>query len=411
MKFRLLYITLLLIIYLLPHTNLKANKDYIILSDSAQISLLTNSPWDKEVYAIFGHTVIRVYDRPNRIDYAFNYGTFDFNSPNFMWRFITGETDYKLAIYDMYLYLAEYKYRGVEVKEQILNLTQKEKQNIWEALLTNAKPENEVYRYNFLYDNCATRPRDVIEANIDGIINYTPSNKDQTYRDLIHECVNSKPWLRFGIDLVIGSDADKIITDRQKDFLPKYLKDAYTNATIKNTNESERVLVKENNLLLEANYIISNEKPTDTPLIFGYILLFLIIIISYFTYIKNRFIIAKVFDTLLFITAGIFGSIIFFLMFFSEHPCVNPNWNIVWLHPLHLIVGCLFFVKPLVKYIYYYHFINFVTLLLFLLAWVLIPQQLEAAFIPYILTIGIRSGINVLTVKKMQRQRSFLSAK
>ena len=403
MKSRFLYIILLIILSLLYSINLRADKNYIILSDSAQISLLTNSPWDKEVYAMFGHTVIRVNDPHNKIDYAFNYGTFDFNSPNFMGRFVTGETDYKLAIYDMYLYLAEYKFREVEVKEQVLNLTQDEKQNIWEALLINAKPENETYRYNFLYDNCATRPRDIIEENINGKINYTLTNKNQTYRDLIHECVNSKPWLRFGIDLVIGGDADKIITDRQKDFLPKYLNDAYTDATIKSVDGTERILVEKNNLLLKASYIVSNEKVTDTPLIVGCFLLLSAIIISYFIYKKNKLIVGKIFDTLLFIIAGIFGCIIFFLMFFSEHPCVSPNWNIVWLHPLHLIMGCLFFVKPLAKYIYYYHFINFVALLIFLLAWVLIPQQLEAAFIPYILTIGVRSGINVLTVKKMRK--------
>lgn len=406
-----LYIIIISLVSFLPLTSLNADNNFLLLSDSAQISLLTNSPWDKEVYAMFGHTVIRVNDPSNKIDLAFNYGTFDFNSPNFLWRFVTGETDYKLAIYDMFLYLREYNYRGVEVREQVLNLNQNEKQKIWEALLINAKPENETYRYNFLYNNCATRPRDIIEQNIDGTINYTPTNKSQTYRNLIHECVKSKPWLRFGIDLVIGSDADKIITDRQKDFLPQYLNNAYHGATIEGKDNETRSLVKSERILLNKNNVNFEEHSTNSPLIIGYILLLITMAISYYFYKKNKIILGKIFSTLIFITAGLFGSIIFFLMFFSEHPCVYPNWNLVWLHPLHLIIGSLFFVKPLTKYIYYYHFINFVALLLFLLAWVLIPQQLESAFIPYILIIGVCSGMNVLAVRRMGEQNSFLFAK
>jgi hypothetical protein len=115
----------------------------------------------------------------------------------------------------------------------------------------------------------------------------------------------------------------------------------------------------------------------------------------------------KAFDTLLFLVAGIAGSIIFFLMFFSIHPCTCPNWNIVWLNPLQLIASMLFFVKPLSKCIYYYHFINFVALLAFLLAWYLIPQQLEAAFIPFILSIGLRSFMNVLQQKKLKKKADY----
>lgn len=406
-----LYIIIISLVSFFPLTSLNADNNFLLLSDSAQISLLTNSPWDKEVYAMFGHTVIRVNDPLNKMDLAFNYGTFDFNSPNFLWRFVTGETDYKLAIYDMFLYLREYDYRGVEVREQVLNLNQNEKQKIWEALLINAKPENETYRYNFLYNNCATRPRDIIEQNIDGTINYTPTNKSQTYRNLIHECVKSEPWLRFGIDLVIGGDADKIITDRQKDFLPQYLNNAYHGATIEGKDNETRSLVKSERILLNKNNVNFEEHSTNSPLIIGYILLLITMAISYYFYKKNKIILGKIFSTLIFITAGLFGSIIFFLMFFSEHPCVCPNWNLVWLHPLHLIIGSLFFVKPLTKYIYYYHFINFVALLLFLLAWVLIPQQLESAFIPYILIIEVCSGMNVLAVRRMGEQNGFLFAK
>lgn len=371
------------------------------LSDSATISLFTNTPSNDAVYALYGHTGIRVADPKNNIDCVFNYGIFSFDSSNFIFRFVRGETDYRLEAILTEYYLMDYQMRGVGITQQDISLTPEEKQKLWNALLTNLKPENKVYRYNFFYDNCATRPRDIIEANINGKISYTPTDKEQTYRDLVYECVKNEAWTRFGINLVIGADADKIITDRQKDFLPLYLQNAYHGATIK-TDSIDRPLVSNEYILLAPDLSISmtDVDNTNWPLIVGCILLATSILVSVYSYKKHRYTLAKLFDTLLFLVAGLGGVIIFFLMFFSTHPCVNPNWNIVWLNPLQLVVAFLFFVKPLAKYIYYYHFINFVALSAFLLAWCLIPQYLEVTFIPYILAIGLQSGMNVLLQKK-----------
>lgn len=368
------------------------------LSDSTKVSLLTSSPWDKEVYSIFGHTAIRVQDPINQFDIVFNYGLFSFDSPNFMFRFIKGETDYMVGAENFDRYITEYKLRGVGVTEQVFNLTPKEKQAIFDALVINSLPENRVYRYNYFYDNCSTRPRDIIENNIEGIIHYTPTNQTQTYRHLVHQSVWSQPWVRFGIDLVIGADADKEITDRQKDFLPLYLMEAYNNASIKNSDDSIRPLLSEQNDIFtspkDETFIL-----IDPPLVIGCLLLVTALIISFLSYKKNCVLLGKLFDFLLFAVAGIAGSIIFFLMFFSVHPCTAPNWNIIWLNPLQLIFAFFFLIKFFSKYVYYYHFINFVALILLLLAWFLIPQYLELAFIPYILTLCVRSGTNVLQYK------------
>lgn len=390
----------ILFIILIFHISiLHIEAQQIQLSDSSKISLLTSTPWEKEVYALYGHTAIRVQDPINQFDVVFNYGLFSFDSPNFMVRFVKGETDYMVGAENFNRYIEEYRLRNVNVIEQKLNITQKEKQNIFDALVINSLPENRIYRYNYFYDNCSTRPRDVIENNIEGTIYYTPTNKVQTYRDLVHECVDSQPWIRFGIDLVIGADADKNITDRQKDFLPLYLMESYNGATIKNIDGSVR------NLLSEQKNIISNQSRSETlisnnqPAIIGCLLLIVALIVSYLSYKKKFVVFGRIFDTLLFVIAGIVGCIIFFLMFFSEHPCTNPNWNIIWLNPLQLIFALFFLINFFSKYVYYYHFINFVALILLLLAWFLIPQYLEVAFIPYILTLCVRSGINVLQYK------------
>ena len=377
------------------------NAQQVQLSDSAKISLLTSSPWDKEVYAIFGHTAIRIQDPVNQFDVVFNYGLFSFDTPNFMLRFIKGETDYMVGAENFNRYIEEYKSRGVGVTLQTLNITQKEKQKIFDALVINSLPENRVYRYNYFYDNCSTRPRDIIENNIDGVIHYNPTNNKQTYRDLVHECVWSKPWIRFGIDLVIGAGADKEITDRQKDFLPLYLKSAYTGATLKNKDGTNKPLLTRQEIIIGSPKYLSFKLTDfiDLPLVTGCLLLIISLIISFLSYKKCIFL-GRIFDTLLFAVAGIAGCIIFFLMFFSTHPCTNPNWNIIWLNPLQLLFAFFFLIKLLSKYVYYYHFINFAALILLLLAWFLIPQYLELAFIPYILSLCIRSGVNVLQYKK-----------
>lgn len=401
MKFRYL-ITALFLISLIGFQNIKAQT--IQLSDSAKISLLTNTPWDGAVWSLFGHTALRVEDPANNLDAAFNYGLFDFDSPNFIYRFAKGETDYAVGEENAKKYLHAYQMRGIGITEQVLNLTQEEKQRIYNALLINSLPENRIYRYNYFYDNCSTRPRDIVENNIDGTILYTPTNKEQTYRDLVHECVNPEPWVRFGIDLVIGADADKVITDRQKDFLPAYLMNAYKGAKIKNEDGTERNLLISEHAISE-QFSQARLSVTNEPLIYGVILLLITLIISYFSLKGKIRIVSKLFDFILFLSAGVAGCVIFFLMYFSIHPCTNPNWNIVWLNPLQLIIAFLLLINFFSKAVYYYHFINFAVLIVFLLAWFLIPQYLEIAFIPYILALAVRSGVNIISYRRNYKKQ------
>lgn len=378
----------------------------ITLSDSAQISLLTNAPWDEAIYSIFGHTSVRVKDPVRKLDSIFDFGIFNMRKDNFILLFIKGETDYMVIASDYQYYLENRKEEGIGVVEQIFNLTQEEKQDIFDALVINTLPENRVYRYNYFYDNCSTRPRDIIEKYIKGELIYTPTDKKQTYRDLVHECSSPNPWMRFGIDLVIGADADKPITDRQKDFLPEYLMRAYEGAIVKNdTSNVDRNILVSTKTLVEPKPF--SESFPIKPLYAGLILLAITIVISFVSYKNKTFTVSRIFDTLLFLSAGLGGCIIFFLMFFSIHPCTSPNWNIIWLNPLQLIVAFLFFAKSLSKYVYYYHFINFVALLAFLLAWSLIPQQLEIAFIPFIISIAIRSLMNILQQKKSKKKADY----
>lgn len=202
------------------------------LSDSAKISLMTCAPWSGAVYALYGHTAVWVKDDSTHTDVVFNYGFFDSSQPNFIYHFVRGETDYVLGVTSFEDFISEYRRKGVSVWEQPLNLSQDEKQTLWKALYINSLPENRSYRYNFLYDNCATRPRDMVEKYVEGKIIYPKTADNQTYRNLLHECLHPYPWMEFGIDLIIGAPADRKIDERDKMFLPEYLMRAFEGAIV-----------------------------------------------------------------------------------------------------------------------------------------------------------------------------------
>lgn len=370
----------------------------IQLSDSSKISLMTVSPWTGQVYALYGHSVIKVQDDLTGVDACFNYGYFDTSQPNFLFHFVRGETDYVLGVTSYQDFIAENTFRGLEVVEQELNLTMEQKQQLWTDLYINSLPENRQYRYNFLFDNCATRPRDMVENIIGKPIIYPSSKPNQTFRDLIHECVHQFAWMEFGIDLVLGSGADRYITEREKMFLPHYLMVAFEEAKVYNEGQNNPPLVTSSVKLLEADSenLERNEWNMLKPLPVAFALLFVTLLISFFQLRYNHHKTALIYDTVLFLIAGIAGLIVTFLIFFSEHPITSPNWNLAWLHVVHLFAALLFWVKSLKKVVYYYHFINFAVLSLFLLSWWFIPQQLPLATIPFALSIWLRSGTNFI---------------
>lgn len=196
--------------------------------DGIRLSLLTCGP-GKEIYSLFGHTAIRYENRRKGIDVVFNYGLFSFQSSNFILRFTLGETDYRLGATEYKYFLSEYLLDNRDVWEQTLNLTTEEKQKLINQLEENYRPENRVYRYNFFYDNCATRPRDQVERAVNNSLRYsddmTTTDTGRSFRDIVHQYCQGHPWSQFGIDLCLGSEADRPISRHQMMFAPFYLKD------------------------------------------------------------------------------------------------------------------------------------------------------------------------------------------
>ena len=232
------------VIFLLLFSLIKGT-DAQALSPEAEISLLTSAPYEAEVFTVYGHAALRVSDPGQKIDVVFNYGMFSFDKPFFIYRFVKGETDYMLGVMPYAHYAVEYQMRGSTVTEQVLDLTPAERETIWKALVENARPENREYRYNFFFDNCSTRPAEIIEQNVEGGVDYSAWQPESlTFRDMINYCTRNKPWLTFGCDLVLGTPTDRTATPHEMLFLPGYLEEAFSKATIGEGGHA-RKLVKE----------------------------------------------------------------------------------------------------------------------------------------------------------------------
>ena len=373
-------------------------------TDSIQLSLLTCAPGE-EIYSLFGHTAIRYQNYTQNIDAVFNYGMFSFNTPNFILRFTLGETDYQLGVTSYSEFADEYNYYGRSVWQQNINLTQPEKLKLIKLLEDNYRPENRVYRYNFFFDNCATRPKDQIEKAIDGRLEYgrnmDDKNTGKSFRDIIHQYTKGHPWDRFGIDLCIGSTADRPITYRQMMFAPFYVKDFFEKAIIINPSGVGRSLVEKETKVVNPPNVVTSQQQGLTPLQSSLLLFIIVTLITIYGIRHN-----KTFwqvDLILFFVAGITGCILTFLVLFSKHPAVSPNFLLFIFHPIHLLWLPWIIKSGYKKQRSIYMMANCAVLTLFILLWSVIPQRFDLAVLPLALCLLERSASNlIITYKKVK---------
>jgi hypothetical protein len=359
------------------------------LSEEAQISLLTCAPGD-EIYSYFGHSAIRINDPKSGIDYVFNYGIFSFDTPNFIWRFSKGETDYLLAGQRMVSFMEEYHEEQRSVYEQVLNISQEEKQSLFDALLENAKKENRVYRYKHFSDNCSTRVRDQFEKCVNHQLQFdTLKDAKLTYRQLVDLCVPGNSWNGFGIKMALGIPADKVTTFSQKMFLPDFLsKDM---ATAKLMKDGVGVpFVKPVNTIFKADPIEAGFSWTSPAVVVN---LFLLIVagLTFVEYRRKKRMIAL--DFVVFFSVGLAGFMLSFLCFISVLEATGWNLNLVWALPTHLIFAFLWLVPSLRLKLGWYLKLTTGIVLLFLVTMLLLPQTFHWLVVPACLSILLRSNI------------------
>lgn len=301
-------------------------------ADSIRVSLLTCSPHD-EIYSLYGHTAIRYEDKASKTDIVVNYGMFSFKKPFFVARFVLGLTDYEMGIQDFADFCCEYQYFGSQVTQQEINLTPEEKGQLLKALqdnYTNAR----VYRYNYFYNNCTTKARDIILKSINGKIEYKNAiDKSVSFRDLIHGCNANYSWASFGNDLLLGFKADMQTTREEQQFLPDNLMRDFGQAKIVSADGSARPLVKNTEIIVKGNDYAIAGKTKITPQ-FVFITLLILMAAIVFAEIKTKKRLLWV-DITLLLASGLAGLILF-VMLFSEHPTTSTNLQILILCPLNL---------------------------------------------------------------------------
>lgn len=300
------------------------------LSETARISLITCTPGE-ELYARYGHTALRVCDPENDVDIAFNYGIFDFNTDHFYWKFIKGETWYELGATPFWWFMREYNETYRPVYEQILNLNYDQRNALWQALVTNYQPQNRKYLYNFVFDNCATRPykmlMTVLEADSDTFYSSYVGAEGMTYRAFIRHYTPAGSWADFGINLLFGRKADQPMHGEERLFLPEELMFYISGMTDAQGNP----------LVLSETVHPFEVKPVPwyATSYFGLALLF-VLLAALSLYDRKRGKRTRWVDYMLYGVYALLLVLVAFLTFFSCHPLVGFGWRLFIIPLIHL---------------------------------------------------------------------------
>jgi hypothetical protein len=352
----------------------------------AQISLLTVSPGE-ELYSTFGHSALRVYDSVSNSDIVYNYGTFNFDEPGFYTKFVRGKLIYYLSRDNFDNFIAENRQENRTTTEQILNLDCKEKNLLLIALYANMQEGNRGYKYDFLFDNCTTRLRDLIEkAGADSAVHFGKVlNKPRSFRNLIHEYLNNndKQWSKLGIDILLGSKTDALMTSYQVMFLPDYLMNTLDRSTI-----DQRSLVSSHTSLYKIKYFDNSPSNLTHPF---FIFCCLFVCICLLSFSKNNFIqqLLNNFDRLLFFLIGLLGILILFMWLGTDHIMCRNNYNLLWAWPINLVAA--FYLHSEKKWPRIYFLVQAIFLLFIIGLWFLLPQLLNISLIPIVLIMIVRA--------------------
>lgn len=303
------------------------------LTPLSKISVLSCGPGE-ELYASFGHSAFRVQDTSLGIDVVYNYGVFDNTSKNFYLKFIQGQMDYRLARQSSARFLAEYDHYDRWVIEQNLDLSINERNELFKFLEINNLPENQVYSYDFFYDNCATKVWDVLQATFGKKIVFDEAYlaNQYTFRQLIHQNLQTNSWSAFGIDLALGSVIDNVATPKEHMYLPQY------------TMEQLRTSKKGDALLVTNEEILFKSKPQEranafltSPLFWLLVTMLVVVLVTYMDFKKNRR--SRWLDFTIFLITGLAGLLLLFLWFLTDHSQTILNFNVLWVFPFNAIVA------------------------------------------------------------------------
>ncbi|RFM29512.1 Lnb N-terminal periplasmic domain-containing protein [Deminuibacter soli] len=350
-----------------------------------RISVLTCAPGE-ELYSTFGHCAIRVTDSSTRQDLTFNYGTFNFDDPDFYTNFLLGKQLFSLSVSDFSYFMPEYVEEHRTVTEQVLNLSCAEKQRIFDALKENYLPQNRYYKYDFFFDNCTTRIEGLLKNNVAGYHIPNPIvPPGTTFRKLIHNYLDKggEPWSKLGIDILLGSKIDKLTTTEDAQFLPDYLRKGIDSAVTP---------AQPHGIVLRTTNIYEGQAPgmpqgKYVPLIIFSVFALVVLVLSPMTSRPARMVV-RIADTLLLYLTGLAGIMLLFMWFGTDHLICRNNFNLLWALPTNFIAAFFIWKKPswVRKYFLAAALIQIVTLV----GWWAWPQQLNIALVPIVIVLAFR---------------------
>ena len=340
----------------------------------------------------FGHTAIRVKDAELKNDVVFNFGVYDFNSPNFYSNFVKGRPEYKLGIQNYNNLTQNYIRQKRYIVEHQLNLDQNSIKIIIDLLVE--KLNDPYYIYDYFRDNCTTRAADIV---IDKTNNKFKDNKLESesilsYRDLIHGKINENSWAALGIDLCLGAIIDKKITTRETFFLPENLMnylDLYEGDIIKR------------NIIYSPESEISYRENLPSPLLINLILSLIIVVITIFNFKSNKW--NKSLDTLIFLISGSIGILIIYLWFFSNHFAGAQNFNFLWAFPFNFALIFAIYKNKIPNWAIGYIKLLIILIILLFLHWTTGVQKYNLTLLPIFVALLIRYSFLVHRIKKTKQ--------
>lgn len=363
------------------------NKVFSQSSADTVAYLLTCGP-GTETYANYGHSALRIVIPEKHQDSVYNWGIFDFEAPNFAWNFARGRLDYMLAAESLNSFLGVYFYEQRYVLSQKINLDANELRKLTELINENLKPENRRYKYDFFFDDCSTRIRDLIEKAVGEKLKYPPpeTGKIPSFRDMVAKYQNPYPWLRFGVDLIMGSTADKKAAFRDRMFLPIDLKNELSETLVFRSGKMIPLLQYPEVLVDFGDPVVKQNFLTSPPFIFT---LAIIMILIAGALIKSRKTI-RIIDMVIFSVFSILSVLMIFFNFFTDHLQMKWNLNIIWLNPF--IIVCLIMLILNKPGIIWFRIVFFFSAAFLILQYIL-PQDFNISFSLLTIILLVRSSV------------------
>lgn len=296
-----------------------------------RISMLTCGTGD-QIWEIFGHSAIRVTDSIRGIDEVYNYGTFDGYAAGFEQQFIQGKLLYYLTHYPYQVFLQEYAEAGRSITEQLLVLNPAQQEAVYDFLRWNALKDNRYYLYDFFYDNCATRIRDIFPeiAGAGFCFGATlPQGQQLSFRQIINRYFYKKHFERVGVNLLLGSGIDKIMSHEEIMFLPDYLQTGIAGA------------ITDNGFLAAAPVLLlEGAPPTPEGINWVFLITVLLAVLVLAGHFHAPFLMVSRFTgNILLLVTGLLGSLMLVMWLGTDHQACRNNYNLLWALPTNLILA------------------------------------------------------------------------